>query len=240
MMQSKHLLKSLVCTALFCAAAVSGAGQEKEATQSSSSVEVKAISSSDTAQFEVAPGIQLPANGIVWILDMAESKPDLVRIYHNNASPNRHRGANFARTQFLLKQVLTFELPDAAAKLRVSNRTPIIFVRKSAVEEELQSAANGKSVQAHHVLLRMRIADDRRVLCYASYGQIAGKPTRHEDEVEVLTEEVAAGQWLKITPKQPLPDGEYAVAHMPDDKALIETFAYDFGIGAPARQPANK
>jgi hypothetical protein len=183
----------------------------------------------------VVPGVPLPAKGIVWILDVSEDRPELVHIDLDTANLNRHVGKNIARNQFFLKAVATLELPDATAKQRVTSRTPVIFVRKTLEEEELQSAA--KDVQAHYVLLRMHAVDGRRVLYGFSASPFFGKFTRQkEDEVEVLSEEVAAGQWMKLTPKQPLADGEYAVNRMPDDKALFENFAYAFGIGTPATQ----
>jgi hypothetical protein len=241
MSHMKRLREFLVYAALFCAVVAAHAAQETGATQSPSSEGAATAPRSDAAPFEVAPGIPLPPKGIVWILDKAEGKPELVRVSLSNASFNRHVGENVARTQFLLKSVATLELPDAAAKLRISSRTPVIYVRRSVVEEEeLQSAATG-GVKVHYVLLRTRVVDGRRVIYGFSASPFFGKFTRQKaDEVEVISEEVAAGQWLKITPKQPLPDGEFAVNRMPDDKRIAETFVYDFGIGAPPTQPPQK
>jgi hypothetical protein len=229
----------LAWAALSCAVVTICAAQERNPAQSAPSVEASA-SSSSAAPFEVAPGIALPAKGVVWILDQSDNRPELVRIYHNSVSNNSHRGENLARAQFFLKQVTTVELPGIAAKLRVNSRSPAIFVRKSMEEEdELQSDANGKSAPARYALLRMRVVEKSRVLYYYSFAQFSRKPTRHEDEIEGLTEEVSAGQWIKITPKDPLPDGEYAVVLKPDDKNLIDSFAYDFGIGPATARPAT-
>jgi hypothetical protein len=107
-------------------------------------------------------------------------------------------------------------------------------------EEDLQSAATG-AVKLHYVLLRAHVVDGRRVIYGFSAAPFFGKFTRQKaDEVEVVSEEVATGQWLKITPKQPLPDGEYAINRMPDDKKLAETFVYDFGIDALPSKPPQK
>jgi hypothetical protein len=236
----KRLRRYLVYAVLLCAAAAAHAAQQTGATQSPSSVAAATAPSSDSSPFEIAPDIPLPPKGIVWILDKAEGKPQLVRVSLNNASFNRHVGENVARTQFFLKSVATLELPDAAAKLRVSSRTPVIYVRRSVEEDEVQPAATGV-VKGHYVLLRTRVVDGRRVIYGFSESPFFGEFNRQkEDEVEVMSEEIAAGQWLKLTPKQPLPDGEYAVNRLPDDKKIGETFVYDFGIGAPPKQPPQK
>jgi len=239
-LHTERLRKCLVCAALFCTVAATRARQGTGTTQSPASAEVATAPSSDTALFEVAPGIPLPQRGIVWVLDTTEGKPELVRVSLSNASFNRHIGENIARSQFFLKSVATLELPDAAAKLRVSSRTPVIYVRRSAEEEEeLQSASTG-AVNVHYVLLRTRVVDGRRVIYGFSAAPFGKYVRQKEDEVEVISQEVATGQWLKITPKQPLPDGEYAVNRMPDDRKLAESFVYDFGIGIPATQPEHK
>lgn len=233
MLHSNRLSTSIVSVALLCSAARAVVAQAKVESRLPQVTGAAASSNSDPAPFEVAPGIPLPANGMVWILDQAEDKPELVRIYLSNALANRHVGENVARAElWVVKEVSTLDLLGAAARLRVHSRTPAIFIRKSVVEEEeLQSAANAKSVDSHYVLLRMRALKDRRELCSFSYWRFGGKRTRHEDDVEAQTEEIANGKWLMITSKQPLANGEYAVVRMPEDKTQAGTLAYDFGIG---------
>jgi hypothetical protein len=178
---------------------------------------------------------------MVWVLDEAASPQKIVRVYLNNALPNRHVGENIARAElWVVKEVSTLDLLGPAAKVRISSHTPAVFVRKSELEEEeLQSAANTASVQSHYVLLRLRALEDRREVCSFSYWKFGGKRTRHEEDVEAVTEEIAGGQWLKLTPKKPLPDGEYALVRMPDDKSQAGTVVYDFGVGPPPAPPAT-
>ena len=160
---------------------------------------------------------------------MGEDKSDLVRVNLDLASVNRHVGQNIARSQFFLKSVMTLELPNATAKLRISNHTPVIYIRKSLEEDEEQTVAN--RLQATYVLLHAHVVDGRRVLLGFSASPFFGKATRQKpDEIDVSIEEVAGGQWLKMTPKEPLPDGEYGVNRMPEDKGLFENFVYDFGV----------
>ena len=100
MLHTERLRKCLVCAALFCTVAAARARQGTGATQSPASAGVATAPISDTALFEVAPGIPLPQRGIVWVLDTTEGNPELVRLSLSNASFNRHIGENIARSQF--------------------------------------------------------------------------------------------------------------------------------------------
>src|SRR6266849_1665628 len=241
MSHAKRLLKGFVWVVSFCTTVVTCAAQEKDVMQSSSPAEAAAGPNSDNTQLEVAPGIPLPTKGMVWILDHAENQPRLARIYLNDIHFNNHRAENVVRAQLVvLKMGSTVELLGTAAKVRVNSHTPVIFVHKTEEEEEeSQSGAYAKGVQAHYVLLCLRVAGDHRVISTFSAWQFGLKPSRHEDVVAVLTEEIAAGQWLKIAPRQALPDGEFTLVRMPDDKKLFESHTYDFGIGTAVKQPTT-
>jgi hypothetical protein len=235
------------CAALLLALAAGNAAQDKDAMRPPSSAgdaDAAGTSSNNAVQFEAAPGIPMPGKGMVWILDQGENGPELNRIYLNIVHVNGHTAENFVKAQFLvLPMGAAFELPNPAAKLRVRNHTPVVYYRISTEEEEevksAQSAANKQGIPAHYVLLRVKVDGDHRIpYTYVSW-QLGIKRARREDDVDVSTEEVANGQWVKITPRQPLPDGEYAVVRMPDNKKYYESNAYDFGVDAAGVHPAN-
>jgi hypothetical protein len=132
------------------------------------------------------------------------------------------------------------DLPGGSAQLRFTSHAPAMFIRKSQEEEEeAQSASNGKNVREHYALLRLQVTGNSRVLCTFTAREFGLKQNR-QDMVEVSTQEFIPGEWIKITPKQPLPDGEYAIVHLPDDKRYFESNAYDFGIGPAIAQTKNK
>ena len=195
---------------------------------------------SDPSLIEAAPGIPLPPYGAAWILVSGVIKSRLVRMHLSSALPNKHVAKNLARDELMvLKDVSTLDLPGGAAALRITSATTAIFVRKSELQTpEVQSIVTAMGVASHYVLLRMRAVEGRRVLCSFSYWKLGGKRIRHEDDVKTTTEEIPGGLWLKLTPKQPLPDGEYAVVAMPEDTTQVATYVYDFGVG-PAPKPAT-
>jgi len=236
-----------VCAALLLALAAGNPAQDKDAMRPSSSTgdaDTAGTSSKNAVQFEAEPGIPMPGKGMVWILDQGENGPELNHVYLNIVHVNGHTAENFVKAQFLvLPMGATFELPNPAAKLRVRSHTPVIFYRISTEEEEevksVQSTANTQGIAVHYVVLRVKVDGDRRIpYTYVSW-QLGIKRARHEDDVDVSTEEVANEQWMKITPRQPLPDGEYAVVRMPDNRKYYESNAYDFGVGAAGVHPVN-
>jgi hypothetical protein len=188
---------------------------------------------SNSPLLEAAPGIPLPPYGTVWILDSGETKSRLVRMRPSDALPDKHIAKNMARNEILiLKNVSTLDLAGAASDLRLSGRPAAIFVRRAGpATQQVQPLGGGIVVPSHFVLLRTRQLDDRRELCSFTFWKLGGKRARHEDDVEISTEEIGGGRWLKLTPKQPVLDGEYAVVDMPEDPTQANASAYDFGVG---------
>jgi hypothetical protein len=157
----------------------------------------------------------------------------------SDALPDKHIAKNMARNEILiLKNVSTLDLAGAASGLRLVGRPVAIFVRKAGpATQQVQPVGGGLVVPSHFVLLRTRQLDDRRELCSFTFWKLGGKRARHEDDVEVSTEEIGDGRWLKLTPKQPVPDGEYAVVDMPEDPTQANASAYDFGVGPATLKP---
>jgi hypothetical protein len=201
-----------------------------------------AVAGTMGAQLEVAPGLPFPPGGKIWILDQGGDKARLFRIHVNVVQVNGHRPENFLRAELVvIPKRATIDLPGTAATLRIQTHTPVIFVRKSVTEESrtVQPTDQAAGIAGHYALLRLQVAKDHRVLCTFTAYELGLKSGRHETELEVSTEEVANGQWLKITPKQTLPDGEFALVHMPDNEKFYESTAYDFGVGPGTAEPAG-
>ena len=233
-MPARARLKSLCCAALLGAAGLAvGAAQSPQAE-----------SASISATTEAAPGISLPVTGLVWILNTSAAKPELSRLYVHSAAVNMHRGANFAREalgSFFVDAKVTNDLPGIAATIRTDSRTPVLFVRKTTDEQEADdshSAGQQPVNQYHPVLLQLQVAGPNRVVFGFTANQIAGKPKLVAKEIPALIEQIASGQWRKITPRQPLADGEYALTFEDAASTAVGVDVYDFGVGPV--QPAKK
>jgi hypothetical protein len=71
-----------------------------------------------------------------------------------------------------------------------------------------------------------------------AFTQITAKATRSENMIEVMTEKIPGTNWYKMTPKEPLPAGEYGLMLVPKGQNLFGSVVYDFAIDPTA--PENK
>ena len=82
-------------------------------------------------------------------------------------------------------------------------------------------------------IVRVETKKDTRIvgkLNVAVYGKVSQK----ESWIPVTT--APLGDWVKLTPSEPLPPGEYAVVELLDKKQ-VNLFVWDFGVNPAA--PAN-
>ena len=83
--------------------------------------------------------------------------------------------------------------------------------------------------------MRVTVKKDTRVVGNVKVS-IAGKVSQQASFLPVNIEKLGTGEWIKLTPAQNLPVGEYAVVEMltPDEMNL---YVWDFGVNPNA--PAN-
>jgi hypothetical protein len=95
-------------------------------------------------------------------------------------------------------------------------------------------ATNAAAVSEHYRIARLERRKDSRVLGNVNVA-IYGKVSQKENWVKTLSQP-AGGEWVKITPAEPLPPGEYAVVELLD-KGQVNLYVWDFGVDPAA--PAN-
>jgi hypothetical protein len=228
-MVASSRLRSLLCATLLGVSGVASAAAQSAPV-------------SDASATQAASGVSLPTSGLVWILDSAASTPQLTRLSVRSAISNQHRADNLARSSAFLASFSTWEIPGRFAPTRIDAGIPVLFVGKTTDEQEAddsRSAGNSPVSQYHIVLLRLKtVGQDRQVFGYAQ-NQLTIKLTLKTDEIAVRTEEIAGGQWRKITPQEPLANGEYAITFMDTTRTLISGDVYDFGVGpaVPVKKP---
>ncbi len=76
-------------------------------------------------------------------------------------------------------------------------------------------------------LVHAIVDKDRRLLSTVKFTQLTGNAKRNDTQVEVETEKLPDG-WLKITPKTPLPAGEYALEPVMKQENAYSLRVYDF------------
>jgi hypothetical protein len=91
-------------------------------------------------------------------------------------------------------------------------------------------------VSDHYRIARLETKKGTRVLGNVNVA-IYGKISQKENWIKTLAQPVGAG-WVKITPAEPLPHGEYAVIELLD-KGQVNLYVWDFGVDPNAPQNAN-
>lgn len=191
---------------------------------------------------QVAPGVELPKHGDVWVLDGAT--PDhLVRLKYSAVHTNLHRGANFGRSMAWPvggRIQTTIEISGAAAAARLSNSAPVFYLRSIFADPE--EAAEITAPGAMPAILCLHPEKNARVLEAIAYTQITGTAHPQDQPVKLTIKRIPDTDWLEATPAQPLPPGEYAltwISAKPNDGSFPE-IVYDFGVGSgPARMQAR-
>jgi hypothetical protein len=195
----------------------------------------------------VAPGIKLPSQGGVYLLDEFRGQPQLVELAQSGGEVKKDMGKNVLRAAInpLASMKQSIELAGTRAHVQSHETRPEIYVNVEADSEF--SSGTPPDVAHRYRLVRLQRKKDSRVVGNLKIGTMTGKVSQQESYVET-TAEPFSGDWVKVTPSRTLEPGEYALAEMLDDKQM-NLYVWDFGIdpSAPANpgawkpvQPASK
>jgi hypothetical protein len=191
----------------------------------------------------VAPGLRLPNGGGVFLLDRFQNRPQLVELVQSGGELNRQMRKNILRAALnplALSSHQTIELKGEHARVQAHQPQPEIYLnvdsaRSSSGQDATPQQANDKSAEPpdRYRIIRLEPRKDVRVvgnLNIAVYGKVSQK------ENWIKTTAAPVGEWVKVTPAEPLPPGEYALVEMLD-KNQMNLYVWDFGVNPAA--PAN-
>jgi hypothetical protein len=188
----------------------------------------------------VAPGLRLPSEGGVYALDTYLSEPQLLPLDQSTGQVNKNVKRNVLRAAInpVTGSKMTIELPGARSKIQIHAALPTIYVNLEPPADEETTTPTGKSGAAlpwdRFRIVRVQVKGDKRIVG-AVKTAVYGKTSAEQDLVGVTPEQLGEG-WVKITPKEPLPPGEYALAEMLG-KQGVNSYVWDFGVHPDA--PAN-
>ncbi|MDR1727212.1 MAG: hypothetical protein LBT74_04685 [Acidobacteriota bacterium] len=192
----------------------------------------------------VAPGLRMPMETGVFLLDAFEGRQALSPLAQGGTDTNRNLKGNILRGIFnpVASSRQTLELDGLAARTQAHTGTPEIFVsvdppRRADSPAKSDEGADGgvgytgMTAREHLRLVRCGRKDGKRtVLTYniAVYGKVTPKA----EEVAIVVEPVSS-RWVKVRPAAPLPTGEYALVEWGPDNAVNE-LVWDFGVNPSA------
>jgi len=192
---------------------------------------------------QVAPGLRLPDDGWVLLLDHYQSQPQLVELQQNGGEVDRNTRANILRAAInpLASAKQTIELDGPHASIQSHDGMPSIFVNLNASTES--SAAQPQQPEKPQQpmqdwdrfhIVRAQMKGAKRIIGNIKISPL-GKSSQQENLITTTTEKIAGG-WVKVTPSQPLAPGEYAVVELLGASGM-NLYVWDFGVNPSA--PAN-
>ena len=187
----------------------------------------------------VAPGLRLPDDGGIILLDTYQSQPQLVELLQSSGELNRNFKGNILRSAVnpiaSSKQII--EVPGLHAKIQAHATLPAIYVNVEQ-QDQLDNAtqiAEKKQQEAlpwdRFRIVRLQATKDKRVvgdIKIAVYGKVS-----QEQKFVPTTAARLTGGWVKVTPSSDLEPGEYAVVELLGKEGM-NLCVWDFGINPSA------
>jgi hypothetical protein len=161
-----------------------------------------------------------------------------VELVQNGSELNKHMGRNILRAAInplALSSTQTIELKGEHARVQAHTGQPTIYLNIDTADNsqpEFTQKPDKDQQPNRYGIVRVEQKKDSRIvgkLNVAMYGKVSQK----ESWIPVTT--APLGDWVKLTPSEPLPPGEYAVVELLDKKQ-INLFVWDFGVNPAAPQ----
>ncbi|MGB6477020.1 MAG: hypothetical protein WBF04_23445 [Candidatus Sulfotelmatobacter sp.] len=188
---------------------------------------------------EVAPGLRLPRDSGVFLLDNLKSEPQLVEIQEAEGDLNQSSKGNIFHGGIAKQSV---ELSGEHAKVQSHVDIPSFYINLEPPPAAAAPPQDSQSPQAAAVpfdryrIVRADAKAGKRTLAEVKRG-VTGKMSQEQHFEKTTTTRITGG-WLKLTPAESLPPGEYAVVEMMDKEGM-NLYVWDFGINPNAPANAN-
>ncbi len=197
---------------------------------------------------QVAPGLHLPDEGGIFLLDTYQNQPQLSELQQSGTDLDKNTKSNILRSTInpLAGARQTIELPGTHAKIQAHTSVPSLYINIDT-DQGGQNQGATATVQAtgeppplapsksdRFKIIRVDVKGGKRVAGAVKIA-VTGKMKTDERYV-AATVTTMTGGWVKLTPTEPLAAGEYAVAEMLGKEGM-NLYVWDFGVNPTA--PAN-
>jgi len=204
---------------------------------------------------EVAKDLHLPEQDSVLVLDTFHGAPELVPLAQNDSDLNRNTGHNILRAVInpLSSPHQVAQLKGERSYVQLHVADPVFYVRigddtvpptggtpltvdTHGASSAIKSDPSSGSADSRYVIVRADVRSGVRDIASFRIGLLGGVQPQ-EDVVETTSEVLPGGHWMKLTPRQPLDFGEYALMEVISDK-VVNLSVWDFGVHPVA--PENR
>ena len=191
---------------------------------------------------QVAPGLRLPDEGGIYMLDTYQNQPQLSELQQSGGELDKNTKSNILRAAInpLAGAKQTIQLPDAHAKIQAHTTVPSLYINIDTNEgaaATVQAVAGQPPALApseRFKIIRIEVKGGKRVAGAVKIA-VTGK-MKTDERFVACTVTAMTGGWVKVTPTEPLTAGEYAVAEMLGKEGM-NLYVWDFGVNPSA--PAN-
>lgn len=188
----------------------------------------------------VAPGLQLPDQGGIYLLDKFKNEPRVVEVVQNGSEINQQRAKNILRSvinPLPSGPTQTVELRGAKAQVQSHIGQPEFFININFDDHDDPKAAQPSANFERFRIVRLTTKEKDKVRVVSSLKiSLLGKVKEQRDVISTKAEKLT-GDWIKVTPTEPLTPGEYALVEMVTDKQM-NMYVWDFGVDPKA--PPNR
>ena len=196
---------------------------------------------------EVAKDLRLPEEDSTLALDTYHGTPELVPLAQTDSDLNRNTGHNLLKAAVnplsAAHPIVTLKGESSPIQLHVKD--PVFYLRigdesvgntagtpltvdTHGATSRISNDPGGGSPQSRYVIVRTDVRTGARVVDSFRIG-LLGTGQHQEDVVETASELLSGGHWLKVTPKEPLDFGEFAIMEVISDK-MVNLSVWDFGV----------
>jgi hypothetical protein len=203
---------------------------------------------------EVAPDLRLPELDDVLVLDTFQGQPQLVPLPQSDGELNRNTAHNVLKgiVNPLSSPHQLVQLKGERSLVQLHVDRPVIYIRLGdaivpdgttpltvdthGASTAMKDGPPHDPASSRYVIVRADVRTGSRVV--ASFRiSLLGGVQQIEDVVETTPETLPGGHWMKLTPKQSLTFGEYALMEILSDRE-VNLGVWDFGVHPTA--PANR
>jgi hypothetical protein len=203
---------------------------------------------------QVAPGLRLPEESGVFLLDSYKGEAQLVEVQQTAGDVNHDTKANIFRGAInpIAGVRQTIELAGAHASIQAHVEVPSLYINVDAGPESNADSSSsrrsaGQEPQQPQQPQQARVPFDRFRIIHAEVKSgkrilgdvkrnVTGKVSQDERFVKTTVDRVSGG-WLKVTPIESLAKGEYALVEMSNEG--MNLYVWDFGVNPDAAANAN-
>ena len=195
---------------------------------------------------QVAPGLRLPDEAGVFLLDTYQNQPQLAELQQSGSELEKNTKSNILRSTInpLAGTKQTIELPGAHAKIQSHTAVPSLYINIDSNEgAPAVISGNAKSgepaplpLSERFKIIRVEVKGSKRI-AGAVKTAVTGK-MKSDSHFVTATAAPMTGGWVKVTPTDPLTAGEYAVAEMLGKEGM-NLYVWDFGVNPSAPPNAS-